>query len=85
MASGPDKWEYCRLEDVQGGGFIASKLIFFTAEGEKIESVAADQECTQRNMVARKIAQLGAEGWDMVGAGTTGQGSHAVYFKRKTA
>lgn len=32
--------------------------------------------------VARIIAQLGQEGWEMVGAGNTGERSHALYFKR---
>ncbi len=85
MAAGQEKWEDCRLEDLLGGGFVTAKLVFFTAEGEHIESLSADQDCSQRDVVAKKIAQLGDEGWDMVGAGITGQGSHAVYFKRRIA
>ena len=83
MPAGQEKWEYCRLEDLLGAGFVAAKLIFFTADGEKIESLHADEESSQRNIVAMRIAQLGDEGWEMVGMGITGQGSHAVYFKRK--
>lgn len=64
---------------------MPAKLILFTAEGEKIESLSAEPDCSQRNMVAKKIAQLGDEGWEMVGMGITGQGSHAVYFKRRIA
>ncbi len=84
MASGQSKWEYCRFEDLQSGGFVAAKLIFFTREGEKIESLVADHESSQRPLVAERIARLGDEGWEMVGTGVTGQGSHAVYFKRIT-
>ena len=83
MAAGHEKWEYCRLEDLLGRGFVAAKLVFFTSEGEKIESLSADEESSQRNMVAMRIAQLGDEGWEMVGTGITGQGSHAVYFRRR--
>ena len=83
MAAGQEKWEYCRLEDLLSSGFVSAKLIFFTAEGEKIESLRADEESSQRNAVAIRITQLGDEGWEMVGMGITGQGSHAVYFKRK--
>ncbi len=83
MTTSQERWEYCRFEDVLGKGFVAAKLIFFTDEGEKIESFAAGEESSQRNMVAMKVAKLGNEGWEMVGTGITGQGSHAVYFKRK--
>ncbi len=83
MTTGQEKWEYCRFEDLLGGGFIAAKLIFFTAEGEKVESLPAVEESSQRNEVAIRIAKLGNEGWEMVATGITGQGSHAVYFKRK--
>ncbi len=83
MTADQQKWEYCRLEDLRSGGFVEAKLIFFTAEGEKIESLGADQDSSQRNIVAMRIARLGDGGWDMVGTGVTGQGSHAVYFKRK--
>ncbi|MGE5073667.1 MAG: hypothetical protein ACM3MF_09585 [Anaerolineae bacterium] len=83
MAAGQEKWEYCRFEDLLSGGFVAAKLIFFTAEGEKLESLRANDEASQRNVVAAKIAQLGDEGWEMVATGITGQGSHAAYFKRR--
>jgi dihydrodipicolinate reductase len=83
MATGQEQWEYCRFEDVLGGGFVAAKLVFFTAEGEKIETLHAAQDNSQRSMVAVRIAQLGNEGWEMAGTGITGQGAHAVYFKRK--
>ena len=83
MMTSQGRWEYCRFEELLGKGFVAAKLIFFTAEGEKIESFVADQESSQRNVVAMKVAQLGDDGWEMVGTGITGQGSHAVYFKRK--
>ena len=82
MTAAQEKWEFCRLEDLIGG-FVPAKLIFFTTEGEKIENLSADEESTKRNIIAMRIAQLGDEGWEMAGMGITGQGSHAVYFKRK--
>jgi hypothetical protein len=65
------------------GGFVAAKLIYFTSEGEKLESLRANDEASQRNVVAARLAQLGNEGWEMIATGITGQGSHAVYFKRR--
>jgi hypothetical protein len=83
MPAGREKWEYCRMEDLLGDSFVAAKLIFFTAVGEKMESLHAEENSSQRNIVAMRIAQLGEEGWEMAGMGITGQGSHAVYFKRR--
>lgn len=83
MTTSQERWEYCRFEDVLGKGFVAAKLVYLTAEGEKTESFVADEESSQRSIVAMKIAELGNEGWEMVGTGITGQGSHAIYFKRK--
>ena len=83
MAARQERWEYCRFEDVLGRGFVAAKLIFFTADGEKIENFSAVEESSQRSMVAKRVAQLGDEGWEMVGTGIIGQGSHAVYFRRQ--
>ncbi len=83
MTAGREKWDFCRLEDLLAGSFVVAKLIFFTAAGEKIERLSADDDSSQRNVVAMRIAQLGDEGWEMAGMGITGQGSHAVYFKRK--
>jgi len=85
MPADQQKWEYCRLEDLRSGGFVEAKLIFFTAEGEKTETLGADKDSPQRNIVAMRIARLGDEGWEMIGTGVTGQGSHAVYFKRRKA
>jgi hypothetical protein len=85
MPAGQEKWEYCRLEDLLGTSFVPAKLVFFTAEGERIESLSAHEETSQRKVVAMRIAQLGEEGWEMAGTGVTGQGTHAIYFKRKKA
>lgn len=81
--AGRERWEYCRFEDVLGHGFVPAKLIFFTAEGEKVEPFTAVEENSQRKAVAMRLAQLGDEGWEMVGTGISGQGSHAIYFKRR--
>jgi hypothetical protein len=83
MAGSQEKWEYCRMEDLLGGSFVPAKLIFFTAEGETVEILHAEEDSTQKKVVAMRIAQLGDEGWEMAGMGITGQGSHAVYFKRR--
>lgn len=33
--------------------------------------------------IEEHLEQLGGEGWEMVGAGANGDGSHNLYFKRQ--
>jgi len=36
----------------------------------------------ERDAVAQLIAQLGEEGWEMVGCGSLQERKHCIYFKR---
>jgi hypothetical protein len=84
------RWEYCVLTGVaatddEGFEPALPRLYLFTKDG--LELVEAfddnDEEMTVRDQVARQIARLGNDGWELVGAGTTGGGTgHSLYFKR---
>jgi hypothetical protein len=82
------KWEYCAIV---GPSFAGTRfkpefpsLWKFTpngAEGFGIGKPEPDE-------LAKRIAQLGEEGWEMVGCGSTGHASQAaqvLYFKRLKA
>jgi hypothetical protein len=76
------KWEYCVINRVASVGIRFSPLDchinYFTQDGIK-----QGEHIKDADGLARKISMLGSEGWEMVGAGTVGQGaSHVIYFKR---
>jgi hypothetical protein len=77
------KWEYCAIVGIRraddGLNPYRPGIWHFTELGiqsTRIEKPEADE-------VAKTIAQLGEQGWEMVGAGSTVEGSqHVLYFKR---
>ena len=82
---GPDRWEYCSLSKAmvgQGRGGLYW-ITYFRAGGAQV--VETEELATERYGPSKAIAQLGAEGWEMVGEGPlemrTG-GLNAIYFKR---
>ena len=76
------KWEYCAIVGISRNN---EKLFpyypgiwHFTDLGiqaSRIHSPEADE-------VAKTIAQLGEQGWEMVGAGNVSDNYHTLYFKR---
>jgi hypothetical protein len=88
-----NRWEYCVLTgmaatDDEGFEPALPRLYLFTKDGlELVEPFDDnDEEMTVRDQVAYQIARLGNDGWEMVGAGTTGGGAgHSLYFKRAMA
>lgn len=72
------KWEYCAVTDFICSGKaqlagIDAWLTAFTLDGVTATHV--------RNM-AQLVAELGMDGWEMVGCGNTSEYSHNLYFKR---
>jgi hypothetical protein len=76
------KWEFCSIYPIEeyrhwlvpyGDGFKET----FTLEGGKREEVPDDP-----HDLARSIAQLGEDGWELVGCGNVSEVRHALYFKR---
>jgi hypothetical protein len=95
------QWEYCVLTGVvsNAGGIDGSypKLTFFSLRGmEKIIDLSKGKRSTrpkgwedveEYHYIAAKIAELGIQGWEMVGIGgderTQGTGPHCIYFRRQ--
>ena len=74
------KWEYCAIGSI-GSGFSTLShphILNFTELG--IEEIRINKP--ESNEVAKNIAKLGEQGWEMVGAGNTSEGHHCIYFKR---
>jgi len=82
---GADRWEYCSLSKAmvgQGRGGLYW-ITYFRSGGAQV--VETEELATERYGPAKAIAQLGAEGWEMVGEGPLEMrsgGLNAIYFKR---
>jgi hypothetical protein len=81
----PDRWEYCALSraavGVSRGGLYS--ITYFRDGGAQL--VEAEELATERYGPAKAIAQLGQEGWEMVGEGpldARAGATNAIYFKR---
>lgn len=82
------RWEYCA---VSRSGYTGSNrggqywISYFRATGVEIVEVEEKVSEQQGTQIARAIAKLGEEGWEMVGQGelpvSTGKFG-AIYFKR---
>lgn len=85
-----EKWEYCKFTSVKGARLIKGstynypQIVFFTSEGEKIENLFGGNQASEAMTVAKKLAELGEAGWEMVGAvSPSGIGEYHLYFKRR--
>ena len=84
------KWKYCTITGCKTGSATHQfdthypKITYFTSEGRNTESLGGSRPdgLYEANAVARLIAQLGEEGWEMVGCGNTAEVTHSIYFKR---
>ena len=80
------KWEYCAVTDISGqssGGFgvCGAHFVTFTLDG--LHATTGRPPDTQ--LVVQRIAELGMDGWEMVGCGNVGEYTHTLYFKRPKA
>ncbi len=82
------KWEYCVVSGI-GPSLATSYPAAYRMTARGIEIVMDFKKlpkgASEINAVAQLIAQLGEEGWEMVGSGNTGSGHHSLYFKRLRA
>ncbi len=85
------RWEYCAVGPIKGsvsGEFgYYPHLWQFTLSGLVKTPIAAKEGVSESEAVAQVIAQLGDDGWEMVGAGPVEGGYqyynyHIIYFKR---
>ena len=92
-----NKWEYCVLGPIKGldsGGLMGyyPSVLFFGLDGISRNvsltlPLRGKISGNEQVNIAKAIAQLGAEGWEMVGSGVVPFGSephphHVLYFKR---
>ena len=82
-------WEYCAVAGISQKtthldgnprhlGTYCPAVWYFTSEGVQTVEIKGREAAE----VGRTIAQLGHEGWEMVGCGDTSQTTHTVYFER---
>ncbi len=81
----PQRWEYASLTRAatgpQRGGLYW--ISYFSERGVRV--VEVEEQATEQGGPAKGIAQLGADGWEMVGQGPLEirqGGLNAIYFKR---
>ncbi|MFH2040104.1 MAG: hypothetical protein ABIJ65_11790 [Chloroflexota bacterium] len=77
------KWEYCAITGILHSGRNLSlnypAIWRFTKTGWDKTDIKGDE----MNLVAKNIAELGEQGWEMVGTGPLDEGrAHILYFKR---
>ncbi|SRR5712691_2148826 len=83
------QWEYCALSR---SAFVGSQnrpgtywISYFNADGVKVETF--QENATERNGMAKAIAKLGTQGWELVVTGKldvrAGDPIEAMYFKRQ--
>ena len=76
------KWEYCTIYQItqMGGWLTGVGMVYrgsFSVKGAQRVELEHDP-----NALARGIAKLGLEGWEMVGAAVVSEHYHTIYFKR---
>ena len=85
------KWEYCTLGPIEFSSTSFKWVpneptrIKFTRNGMAEEGFKIDQASSLKDVqdeVAKVLAQLGDEGWEMVGCGAVFASGHFLYFKR---
>jgi hypothetical protein len=85
-AAAPQRWEYASLTRAAYPGSARGGLYWISYFGpEGVRVVEVEEQATERGGPAKAIAQLGAEGWEMVGQGPLEirqGGLNALYFKR---
>lgn len=82
------QWEYCAV--TRAAYVNASRegcwIIYFRAAGAEVVDVQSSATDGNGASMAKAIARLGAEGWEMVGQGSLDVRSgatNAMYFKRQ--
>jgi hypothetical protein len=85
------KWEYCAIVGVSRASNSPlyprwPQWVQFTSQGHLAAKIGSSEK-DELAELAKTIARLGEEGWEMVGTGTHSLGNgteinHIVYFKR---
>jgi hypothetical protein len=78
------KWEYCVVSGLHSGTQTRHPRAYrLTRKGyELVKDFELRAGLSEPDAVGQYIAQLGEDGWEMVGAGNTAELYHCLYFKR---
>jgi hypothetical protein len=82
------QWEYCALSKAAYVNAVRESywIIYFRDTGPQVVDVQSSATDGNGAAMAKAIARLGAEGWEMVGQGTfeaRSGAANALYFKRR--
>ncbi len=78
------RWEYCavvgmgRLNLSRKPRPVFPSIWYFGVDGVQVVELKGQEA----HEVARAIALLGEQGWEMTTCGTLGDATHAIYFRR---
>jgi hypothetical protein len=84
------KWDYCVIGPIKEAkgrweGYHPNFYSFSTAGLQDLD-IPMEKGDQEKDALARQIAKLGDEGWEMVGCGGVNAGDyqshHYIYFKR---
>ena len=81
----PDRWEYCSLSRAMVGESRAGVYWITYFRGGSAQITEFEDQATDRYAMAKAIAKLGDEGWEMVSEAPLeirGGKLSAIYFKR---
>ncbi len=85
------KWEYCTLGPIEYSStswkWIPNEptRIVFTTKGVKEQGFHINEDHSLKDVqdeVSTALAQLGEQGWELVGCGSVFAAGHFLYFKR---
>jgi hypothetical protein len=84
------KWEYCVVVGLRRSGnntvtTYYPSVEYFTPQGMEVVEVHHQNKRDEITQLVQTIAQLGEEGWEMVGCGNNSEVTHSIYFKRLKA
>lgn len=87
-SSGREQWEHCALAKAAYVNAIRDSywIIYFRDTGPQVVDVQSSATDGNGTSMAKAIAKLGAEGWEMVGQGpldVRSGATNALYFKRR--
>ncbi len=77
------KWEYCVVGPIRSNFTGVNPIhILITESGQESKRIFSEKGLSEYDALAKVIAKLGNEGWDMVGCANAGIETHLLYFKR---
>ncbi len=80
------KWDYCMVGPIRSAENRIDgqypHLTHFTERGVDSVRIRAPMDKSTDYSLAKTIAELGAEGWELVGCGNVAVDMHFLYFKR---